>query len=395
MIHWLGLGLSSYVGIKNLKSPFLIWMRDPKKGSEILKALGRQDVQIRQYTLDGLLHSVQKGDVVVSMFPATEHLEIAKICLEKEAHLVTSSYVSAEMKALHDQAAALGCVFLNEVGLDPGLDHLFAHELFSRNQSVMSEPGVTFKFQSLCGGMPEAPNRSPLFYRFSWSPAGVLRALKNPLRWIEDGMVRTAENPADQVRSVRLSGFDEDFEMYPNRDSLEFLEEYAQGHSAHAVEFVRGTLRPLGWRSAWNPIFQFLGSNPNPDEVEKLAERLFQENSYQQNDQDRVVLHVELEATHRERGKLFAERMSASLVGSFPFDSAMSKLVSIPVLIGIDEVLNGRFEPGVHRMPSGGAERARWFSKLEEFGLDFQVKDSQSYEGSRLPASPHFRIQRE
>ena len=123
-IHWLGAGLSSAPGILRLEEsqhPLIVWNRTLDKAQRTLSEY-QEGMDIRQLDWQILGHTIQPGDVIVSMLPATKHLEVAEMCLAKKAHFVSSSYISPEMAHLDRLARALGLCLVNEVGLDPGID---------------------------------------------------------------------------------------------------------------------------------------------------------------------------------------------------------------------------------------------------------------------------------
>ena len=128
------------------------------------------------------------------MLPGNWHPVIARLCVEKGAHFVSSSYIAPETQALDGQAREKGVCLVNEVGLDPGLDHLMAHALVhDYKRSDVYRPGNTVLFRSYCGGFPSVPN--DFRYKFSWSPLGVLKALKSPSRSIRDGETVDVQRP--------------------------------------------------------------------------------------------------------------------------------------------------------------------------------------------------------
>ncbi|MFO7653032.1 MAG: saccharopine dehydrogenase C-terminal domain-containing protein [Candidatus Krumholzibacteriia bacterium] len=183
------------------------------------------------------------SDLVVSLVPYVFHPRIARHCLDQGKHLVTASYVSPEMNALDAAARERGLVFLNELGLDPGIDHLSAMRVIDR---LREQGGTVEEFRSCCGGLP-APEAvdNPFGYKFSWSPRGVLLAGRNPARYLSGGELR--EVPAERLfRDMRLVHVPDagDFEAYPNRDSLVYRDVYGLDR-AHTI--FRGTLRNLGW----------------------------------------------------------------------------------------------------------------------------------------------------
>lgn len=128
-----------------------------------------------------------KSDVVVSLLPYHLHAHVAKCCIDTKTHLVTASYVQQDVKALHDQAVAAGITILNEVGLDPGIDHLLALECI---HDIQNTGGKVSSFVSYCGGLP-APEYSdnPLRYKFSWSPRGALISTLSSAKYLSKGQV--------------------------------------------------------------------------------------------------------------------------------------------------------------------------------------------------------------
>jgi len=117
---------------------------------------------------------IAQADLVISMLPAAHHVDVAKDCIALQKHLVTPSYISAEMRALHEQAKAAGIVILNEIGVDPGIDHMSAMRLLDQ---IKEEGGVLESFKSYCGGLiaPSSDN-NPWHYKFTWNPRNVVLA---------------------------------------------------------------------------------------------------------------------------------------------------------------------------------------------------------------------------
>lgn len=190
-----------------------------------------------------LAELVGDADVVVSLLPADLHPKAARACLERRVPLVTTSYVSPEIRALDSQAQDQGVLILCECGLDPGIDHMLAMETLRR---VEREGGEVLSFLSACGGLPAPENKNnPWCYKVSWSPRGVLLAARGPVRWIEDGDVVEAESPFVEPgpREFSIEGVGR-LEAYPNRDSLPYRDYYGLGH---ARDVFRGSLRYPGW----------------------------------------------------------------------------------------------------------------------------------------------------
>jgi saccharopine dehydrogenase-like NADP-dependent oxidoreductase len=186
-------------------------------------------------------------DVAVSLLPATEHVRVARLCLKHRKHMSTTSYISPEMKALDAAAREADLTFLNECGVDPGIDHMSAMRLIHRAEA---EGSRVVSFRSYCGGLP-APeaNTNPIGYKFSWAPRGVLVAATSPGRHLKDGEV--IEVPGDELfaspERVSVPGAGE-FEGYPNRDSLPYRELYGL---EHVRTMFRGTLRNIGHCESW------------------------------------------------------------------------------------------------------------------------------------------------
>lgn len=187
---------------------------------------------------------VKQADVVVSLLPYALHPEIAKECIKQKTNMVTASYLSPGMKELHDAAVDAGITVVNEVGLDPGIDHLLALECFDE---VQQGGGKVDSFVSFCGGLP-APEFSdnPLRYKFSWSPRGVLLNTLSGARYLENGKI------VDVPEGGGLLDTTEDYsflpglalEGFPNRDSTIYGNLYG---ITEAKTILRGTLRFRGF----------------------------------------------------------------------------------------------------------------------------------------------------
>jgi saccharopine dehydrogenase-like NADP-dependent oxidoreductase len=186
---------------------------------------------------------VSESDLAVSLLPYTYHVKVANHCLKHRKPLVTTSYVSDAMRALDGQAKAAGVILLNEIGLDPGIDHMSAMKII---HDVQKAGGKVASFMSYCGGLP-APeaNDNPLGYKFSWSPKGVVMAGRNDARYLKDG--KEVFIPGPELFGNRwplkvADGYE--FEAYPNRNSLPYIETYGL---KGVGTMLRGTLRNPGW----------------------------------------------------------------------------------------------------------------------------------------------------
>lgn len=204
---------------------------------------------------------IDQADVVVSILPANMHPKIAKACINQKTHMVTASYMSKEIKGLHEEAYNAGVTVLNEVGLDPGIDHLLALECI---QEVKAMGGRITSFESFCGGLP-APEFSdnPLRYKFSWSPRGALLNTLSSARYLRKGQIVEISEGGELMRATKsldfLPGFN--LEGFPNRDSTTYAKLYGIDD---ANTILRGTIRYAGFSQSAR-ILQFLGLlDPEP-----------------------------------------------------------------------------------------------------------------------------------
>lgn len=346
---------------------------------------------------------VQDADLVVSLLPYTYHVEVAKLCLEYKKHLVTTSYVSDEMRALDKHAKEAGVLFLNELGLDPGIDHMSAMKVIHR---VQNKGGKITSFKSYCGGLP-APeaNTNPLGYKLSWNPRGVVLAAKNSARYLEGGqeIAIPGEQLFENCSIITLEGLG-DFEAYPNRDSLGYIEKY--GISTTETMF-RGTLRNQGWCQTWKKFVELglldekkldlssltfkefiarliksqgdikkdlaahLKIDVSSEVIKKiewlgllneesiplqqgsaldiLTAKLVEKLQYEPGERDMIILHHEFIADYPvERRK---EKISSTLInfGIPGGDTAMARTVGLPAAIGSKLILEGKLKlAGVH-----------------------------------------------
>lgn len=362
-IHWVGTGLSSAPGLNRLLGAWrkvVVWNRTPEKARE---AVAGRDADIRAYSPEALTEAVAAGDIVVSMLPADRHVPLAQMCIRKGAHFVSSSYISPAMRALDAAARAAGVVLVNEVGLDPGIDHLMAHDVVADYRKIARD-GDTVSFTSYCGGIPKHPN--PFRYKFSWSPLGVLRALRSPSTSLKDGARLEAARPWDAITTYDAPlPRPEQFEVYPNRDSLPFIAQYGFDPAWEVRDFVRGTIRLKGWQEAWTPVFravETLQGEAGEARLAEMADQFWRDNAYDEGEPDRVVLCVGLKA---ERGgaAVFHKEWVLDAYGNAG-GTAMAQLVSIPVALAVEAVADGRIGPGVHAAPEDPSVVADWLAEV-------------------------------
>jgi saccharopine dehydrogenase (NADP+, L-glutamate forming) len=378
-----------------------------------------------------LAGAIEKADLVVSMVPYTFHPLVAELAIDRGRPVVTASYVSPAMRALDARAKDKGVILLNELGLDPGIDHMEAmriiHEVHEAGKSVLG-------FTSWCGGLP-APeaNTNPFGYKFSWSPRGVLLASKNSARFLKDGRVVTIPS-ADlfaRPETIGIPGLGE-FEGYPNRDSVAYRETYG---IPEALTVLRGTLRYPGWCAAIRKMVELgllddapkdrtgftfdglmrelagadagidtraavalrlglepgsavLGSlewlglfekTPLPaargSALDNLTAMMMDKLRYEAGERDMIVLQHEFLVRTRTGG---LERIVSTLVdyGVPGGDSSMSRTVGLPAAIGARLVLEGRIGLTGVQVPVHPEIYGPILDELGALGIRFEEKRS-------------------
>ena len=380
-IHWIGAGLSAVPGIRRLianQHRLVLWNRTLARAEQAVEGL-QGDYTVAAFAFDKLAGRLNERDIVISMLPADWHLKLAELCLQKKAHFVSSSYISDEMRVLHNPARDQGLCLVNEVGLDPGIDHLFAHALMHDYRASKDfSPANQHYFRSYCGGFPKVPN--DFRYKFSWSPLGVLKALKSPARSIRDGEILETRHPWDAISDYEttLPHGSESFQAYPNRDSLPFMADYGFAEDWDVQEFVRGTLRLPGWSAAWADIFsevESLEGESGQKRLVEMSEELWKTQSYQAGEADRVVLAVELEVRDKPSGKTVWHRSFALDAAGDERGSAMARLVSTPVSYAVEAVKQGSIGAGVSAAPSDPGLVKTWLDQLRQDGESFELID--------------------
>ena len=377
----------------------------------------------------GLDALIEESDLVISLVPYTFHVQIARRCLELVKPLVTTSYVSNEMRELTEEAKAKGLLFLNEIGLDPGIDHMSAMRII---HEVQNKGGKIVSFRSCCGGLP-APevNDNPWGYKFSWSPRGVLLAGRNPAQFREGGKVRdiASEDLFGTVWPMTVGELPA-LENYPNRDSLGYDGIYGL-HEAKTM--FRGTIRYAGWcakmkaltdlgwtrldpppsdATSLGQMTQFLcgkgtesmteqqrvemvcdrlGLDPAGDVIARikwagllsdepvpaaagtildvLGDVLQVKLAYAEGERDMIVLVHEFVSQTAE-GK--EQRITSTLVdfGVPGGDSAMSRTVSLPAAIATRLILEGKIDASGVRVPVDPKIYNPVLDELENLGIE-------------------------
>ena len=352
-----------------------------------------------------LAEYVKECDLAVSLVPPGFHTLVAQMSIEFKKPMVTTSYVSPEMQALDELAKSAGVTVLNEIGVDPGIDHMSAMRIID---DVKSRDGEIVSFKSYCGGLP-APrdNDNPFGYKFSWAPRGVLLASRNGAQYLLDGRkIEVApERLFRDMHILQVAGFG-DFEAYPNRDSLLYLDVYGlQGIRT----LFRGTLRNMGWcdclynyrqlgllelepvdvkgKTYADFMREFLAAGPDEDlrlvaarkmglppaslpawnlhwlgmfsdraftvdqisPLDALGDLMFEKLAFAPGELDLIVLYHDFRAEFPDGRR---EHITAHLIdfGIDGGDSSMSRTVSLPAAVGVHMILQGKITtPGVLR----------------------------------------------
>jgi len=378
-IHWLGTGLSSIPGLKKLiekGNSVIVYNRTVETATQALLEI-EGDYQIVPFSLKAIEKNVKAGDIVVSMLPGNFHVPVAELSLSLGAHFVSSSYISDEMRNLNNSAIEKSLCLVNEVGLDPGIDHSMSHALVEdyKNSSVFSAENQ-HSFLSYCGGLSDVPN--DFCYKFSWSPLGVLKALMSTSVSIRESQIYTVDKPWESVELYPLPmpwGEDE-FEVYPNRDSLPFIEQYQMNEGLKIDQFVRGTLRYKGWKAAWADIFSevdTLDSQEVEERLKILSDDLWKKYSYKEDEVDRVILTVELKVK-KDSKVVWHKQFLLDTLGNTK-GSAMAQLVSCSVALAVEAVLNKEIPPGVSAAPHQSELVKRWLNQAEDISDHFALID--------------------
>lgn len=238
---------------------------------------------------------VKRSDIVVSLMPPHLHIHLAKDCLKYKKNLITSSYVSPQMKELNDEAKNAGLMFMCEMGLDPGIDHMSASSMIHGIHKVAA---TVTSFKSYTGGLiaPECDD-NPWHYKFTWNPKNIVLAGNMGAKHLVDGA--TVEVPYNDVfaNPEKLNVSEEYGELvyYPNRDSLKYLEQY---DLPEVKTFIRATLRYPDFCKGWDAIVK-LGLTDDNTEIlaNNNADWLKERNSFEEhsNIQDQVASKLGIE----------------------------------------------------------------------------------------------------
>jgi len=197
--------------------------------------------------------AIQKADIVISMLPAHLHIEVARDCIVYKKHMVTASYVSDAMKELDVLAKENNLIFMNEIGLDPGIDHMSAMKVINE---IRAKGGKMLLFESFCGGLVAPESDTNLWnYKFTWAPRNVVLAGQGgAAKFLQEGTYKYIPycNLFRRTEFLEVEGYGR-FEAYSNRDSLKYLDVYGLND---VLTLYRGTIRRVGFSKAWNMFVQ-------------------------------------------------------------------------------------------------------------------------------------------
>ncbi len=405
----LGAGLVSKPGVTYLlkqKDIFVtVASRTVSKAENLVKGFSNgKAIQLNVQDEENLAELIKNNDIIVSLLPWVHHQKVANLCITHEKHMATTSYVSEGMKKLHDEAVKKNLLFLNEIGVDPGIDHMSAMKIID---DVYSEGGKVLHFYSYCGGLP-APedNDNPYGYKFSWSPKGVVLASRNSAKFLEEGELVEIEgkNLFLNYRLEEIEGLGK-FEVYPNRDSMPYKDLY---NLKDALTVMRGTYRNIGWCDTLkkmvdlglideNPVEGLKGitfrkmmadlikENDGADVVNKVAEKLelktdsevikrlewlglFSEEQvpeldnrldilsyllekklvFKDDEKDMIILQHKFTVENADKSK---DLITSTLIdyGEALKESSMARTVSLPLAIGVRFMAEEKFNlTGVH-----------------------------------------------
>ncbi len=381
---------------------------------------------------DARKQAIQNADIVISMLPARFHVEVAKDCVTYQKHLVTASYISKEMKALEQDVEKNSLVFMNEIGLDPGIDHMSAMQVIDR---IRDHGAKMLLFESFTGGLVAPESDDNLWnYKFTWNPRNVVLAGQGgAAKFIQEGNYKYIpyHKLFRRTEFLHIDGYGK-FEAYANRDSLKYRDEYGL---QDILTLYRGTMRRVGFSKAWNMFVQlgmtddsyvlegsedmsyrdytnaFLAYNPtdsvelkmrhylkiDQDDImwEKMREidlfnphkkvgiknatpaqvlqKILEESwTLAEEDKDMIVMY------HKFGYEIDGEKRQIDanmvVVGEDQQFTAMAKTVGLPVAIAALLILNGEVKtPGI-QIPIKREVYEPVLKELESYGISFQEK---------------------
>ena len=372
-------------------------------------------------------NEIINADIVISMLPASLHITVAKDCVRLAKNLVTASYVSPEISELDESVKQAGILLLNEIGLDPGIDHMSAMQVID---DIKENGGELTSFKSFCGGLvhPDYDN-NPWNYKFTWNPRNVVLAGQGTAQYIQNGAYKYIPYTKLFERTEEMEVLDAgEFEGYANRDSLSYRKSYKL---ENIPTLFRGTLRRKGYSEAWNIFVQlgmtddtyklessveitnrefvnmFLPFDNDLSVEEKLCKQfnltaasviyqkidwlgVFSENKVGMKsaspaqilqaiceekwtlgteDKDMIVMQHQFE--YMQNGEQKKLNSSLLVFGDDPRYTSMAKTVGLPVAIATKLILNGAIKSTGVRIPTTKDIYVPVLKELEENGINF------------------------
>jgi saccharopine dehydrogenase (NADP+, L-glutamate forming) len=404
-----GAGLVSRPGVRYLLSNknliVTVASRTVRKAEKLVEGFANGFAkQVLVDNVESVENLIKDNDIIISLLPWVHHLKVANLCLKHNKHMATTSYVSEGMKKLDKEAKSKGLLFLNEIGVDPGIDHMSAMKIID---AVHDEGGKILHFYSYCGGLP-APgdNDNPFGYKFSWSPKGVVLASGNPAKYLENGKIVEIVGK-DLFLNKRLDEIEGlgTFEVYPNRDSMPYQDLYGL---KDAQTVMRGTYRNIGWCDTLKKIVDLglidetpkdnlkgitykqmmaalVGASENDDVTAKIAakvglskddeiiqrlewlglfsdepvpdfdnyldilsQRLQEKLYYKEGERDMLILRHKFIVENKDKSR---DMITSTMIdfGIPKGDTSMARTVSLPLAIGVKLMAEGKIDlTGVH-----------------------------------------------
>lgn len=370
---------------------------------------------------------IGRADVVVSLLPAHLHVEVAQDCIKLKKHLITASYVSKEMYRLGDEVRDRELIFMGEMGLDPGIDHMSAMQ---KIDEIKKKGGKLLSFRSYTGGLvaPESDS-NPWHYKFTWNPRNVVLAGQGTAQHLRKKKLKFI--PYNRLFSetweIEVPGMGP-FEVYANRDSLLYREQYGL---KDIPTILRGTIRYTGYCKAWNALIkigltdadfpilesgeltyhglmealapagtgsvkdrvaEMLGEDPKSEVMEKLSwlglfskKKIGLENAtpalilenlllgkWKLEEEDRDMIIMQHEFVYTLNGK--KRRLTSSMVmkGNGQDDTAMARLVGLPMGIFVGLIAEGKIKSTGVNIPVMKEVYEPVLKELEEYGVKFE-----------------------
>ncbi|MCK5856400.1 MAG: saccharopine dehydrogenase NADP-binding domain-containing protein [Bacteroidales bacterium] len=417
--------------IDKCKYEVLVASRDNNQPGLIIagRSLGTRVLWNAVPPYDELDKMVKGVDLVVSMIPPSMHVIVAKACIKNRVNMVTTSYISPEMNALDEEAKKAGIIILNEIGEDPGIDHMGAMQMINQ---VKQEGGKITSFESYGSGIPSFEhNNNPYGYKFSWSPRGLLKAGQTPAAYIKGGkkIEVSGEDLFENSWLVEVDGLGV-FETYPNRDSSNYIEEYGlvgvsdlyrgllrypgycnsiqsmkdlkllnedDNHDLQGVTYKQFTasligveenddvrqavadklslkvnsdiIKQLQWLGLFDDLLIPMSKGSNGDVLLSLMEERM---SYKEHEKDMIILHNEAIVEFNNR---IEKRSSTMKVEGRPFGhSAMSRAVSLPAAIASRLIIEGAIRVKGVVKPITDEIYKPVLAELEEHGYKYEHK---------------------